>query len=65
MAYSVINLVGAVSALLAAVFWFRSAYRAPPPMVTYWGSTPPEAPFYRALRFTVLMNRWAAGFSAV
>ena len=53
----------ALFALVAAFFWFRSAYGKPPPMVTYWGSAPSVDPFYQAVKFSAEMNRVAAAFS--
>ena len=37
----------ALFALVAAVFWFRSAYGPLPAIVTYWGSAPSD---YRSIR---------------
>jgi hypothetical protein len=34
-------------------------------MVTYWGSTPDADPFYKAVKFSAEMNKWAAGFSGL
>jgi len=53
----------AVLALVAAVFWFLSAYGKLPPIIPYWGRTPANDPFYQAVKFSAGMNRWAAGFS--
>jgi hypothetical protein len=58
-----LDVTAALLALIAAAFWFRSAYRKLPPVVTYWGKTPESDPFYQAVRFSAVMNRWAAGFS--
>ena len=55
----------AVFALVAALFWFLSAYGKLPPMVTYWTSTPSDDPFYKAVMFSAMMNKWAAGLSGV
>jgi hypothetical protein len=55
----------AISAGLAAIFWFRSAVRALSPMVAYLDQTPQIDPFYQALIFSAQMNRWAAAFSFV
>jgi hypothetical protein len=60
-----LDIGAAVFALIAAIFWFLSAYGKLPPMVTYWGSTPGADPFYKAVRFSAEMNKWAAGFSSV
>jgi hypothetical protein len=53
----------ALLALVAAVFWFLSAYGKLPPMIAYWNQTPENDPFYEAVRFSAVMNKWAAGFS--
>ena len=34
-------------------------------MVSYWDSVPEHDPFYRAVKFSARMNRWAAGFSGL
>jgi hypothetical protein len=53
----------AVLAGAAAVFWFLSAYGKLPPMVSYWDRAPDTDPLYVALKFSALMNSWAAGLS--
>ena len=58
-----LNVAAAFLAIIAAVFWFLSAYGKLPPMITYLGGTPEWDPFYEAVEFSVVMNRWAAGFS--
>jgi hypothetical protein len=58
-----LDIGAAVFALTAAVFWFLSAYGKLPPMMTYWDRTPESDPFYRAVKFSAEMNRWAAGLS--
>jgi hypothetical protein len=60
-----LDIVAAVSAFLAAVFWFLSAYGKLPPMLPYWDEVPEHDPFYRAVKFSARMNRWAAGFSGM
>jgi hypothetical protein len=60
-----IDIGAAVFALIAAIFWFLSAYGKLPPLVTYWGSTPDADPFYNAVKFSAEMNKWAAGFSGL
>jgi len=55
----------AISALAAALFWLASAAGKLPPQVAYWDETPETDPYRQAIKFSVLMNRWAAGFSAV
>ena len=52
-------------AFVAAIFWFISAYGKLPKMSTYWDETPPDDPFYMAIKFSASMNRWAAGFSGL
>lgn len=59
------DIVAAIFAFIAAVFWFLSAYGKLPPMITYWGGTPEHDPFYQAVKFAAVMNRWAAGFSGL
>jgi Na+/proline symporter len=58
-----LDIIAAVFAFAAAVFWFLSAYGKLPPMITYWGSTPESDPYYQAVKFSALMNRWASGLS--
>ena len=58
-----LDVTAALFAIVAAVFWFRSAYRKLPPFVAYWGQTPDSDPFYKAVRFSAKMNRLAAAFS--
>ena len=57
------DLGAAVFALVAAAFWFTSAYGHLPPIISYWDRTPDNDPFYQAVKFSAAMNRWAAGFS--
>jgi len=57
-----LNIVAALAAIIAAVFWFLSAAGKLPPMVTYWDSTPSTDPLYQALQNGVRMNRIAAIF---
>ena len=47
-----LDILAAVFALIAAVFWFLSAYGKLPPMVAYWDRTPDNDPFYVAVRFS-------------
>jgi hypothetical protein len=54
-----------LSAFVAAMFWFLSAYGRLPPIVAYWDSVPEHDPFYRTVKFSARMNRWAAGFSGL
>jgi Na+/proline symporter len=58
-----LDVAAALLAIIAAVFWFLSAYGKLPPMVAYWGKTPESDPYYEAVKFSAVMNRWAAGFS--
>jgi hypothetical protein len=58
-----LDFTAAFFALIAAAFWFLSAYGKLPPIVTYWGQTPQGDPFYQVVTFSAAMNRWAAGFS--
>jgi hypothetical protein len=55
----------AVTALVAAVFWFLSAYGELPGMIPHWDQTPQNDPFYVAVKFSAKMNRWAAGVSGL
>jgi hypothetical protein len=59
-----LDIVAAITALIAAVFWFLSAYGKLPPMLSYWDKVPDNDPFYMAVKFSAVMNRWAAGFSS-
>jgi hypothetical protein len=52
-----LDVAAALLAIIAAVFWFRSACRKLPPMV------PESDPYCEAVKFSAVMNRWAAGFS--
>ena len=58
-----LDISAACLALVAAVFWFLSAYGKLPPMIAYYDRTPDTDPFYLAVKFSAAMNRWAAGFS--
>jgi hypothetical protein len=58
-----LNLISALTAIGAAVFWFLSAAGKLPPMVMYWDAAPPTDPLYRALQSGVKMNRIAALFA--
>lgn len=60
-----LDIGAAIFALIAAVFWFLSAYGKLPPMVTYFDSTPQSDPFYSAMRFSAEMNTWAAFLSGL
>jgi hypothetical protein len=58
-----LDVAAALLAIIAAVFWFLSAYGKLRPLVAYWGKTPESDPYYEAVKFSAVMNRWAAGFS--
>jgi hypothetical protein len=60
-----LDIGAALSAFVAAIFWFLSAYGKLPPMGSYWDAVPEHDPFYRTVRYSVRMNRWAAGFSGL
>jgi hypothetical protein len=60
-----LDIGAAVFAIIAAIFWFLSAYGKLPPMMTYWGSTPEADPFYQAVKFSANMNTCAAGSSGL
>jgi hypothetical protein len=58
-----LDICAALFALVAAGFWFCSAYGTLPPMVTYWDTTPPNDAFYLAMKHSAKMNTCAAGLS--
>ncbi len=55
----------ALFAFAAAVFWFFSASKNIPALESYWDAIPSDHPFFKAMRFTAKMNRWAAGLSGL
>jgi hypothetical protein len=55
----------AIFALIAAAFWFSSAYKSVPSMLSYWDNAPPDDPFFVAVKRSAFFNCWAAGFSAL
>jgi hypothetical protein len=55
----------AALAVGAAIFWFLSAYGGLPPMITHLDFTPPNDPFYTAVRFSARMNTVAALLSGL
>jgi hypothetical protein len=58
------EVVAAALALIAAGFWFASAWGHVPPPVAYLGDRAPDwDPFYKAVQFSALMNTFAASFS--
>jgi hypothetical protein len=60
-----LDIGAAVFAIIAAIFWFVSAYGKLPPMVPYWDQAPASDPFYSAVKFSAKMNRWAALLSGL
>ena len=62
---SYLDIATAIFAFVAAGFWFASAFRPLPKMVTYWDSAPANDPLFVAMNFSSSMNRIAAGFSGV
>jgi hypothetical protein len=60
-----LDIGSAVFALVAAVFWFVSAYGKLPPIVAYFDYTPEHDPFSKAIKFSARMNRWAAALSGL
>jgi hypothetical protein len=58
-----LDIGASVCALVAAVFWFLSAYRKLPPMITYWDETPENDPYRQAVKVSAAMNTLASGFS--
>jgi hypothetical protein len=60
-----LDIAAAVFALVAALFWFASAYGKLPPMIGYFDQAPGSDPFYVAIKFSASMNRWAAGLSGL
>jgi hypothetical protein len=60
-----LDMGAAALALVAAFFWFLSAYGKLPPMLTSWGSVPTDDSFYQAVKFSAAMNTVAAVFSGL
>jgi hypothetical protein len=58
-----LDIATAIFAFVAAGFWFASAFRSLPKMVTYWDSAPTNDPFFVAMNFSSNMNRTAAALS--
>ena len=54
----------ALTAAVAAVFWYLSAQLEVPPPRAYFDQAPPDDPFFTAIRTGARMNQWAASFSA-
>lgn len=59
-----LNVVSALAALAAAVFWSMSASPLPP-MKTYWGGAPAGDPFFAALQESAKLSGRAAVCAAV
>jgi hypothetical protein len=60
----VLNVLSAITALVAAVCWYFSARTKLPEMKAYWDGVPSDDPFFVAVQKSVILNRWAAGFAA-
>lgn len=60
-----LNLASGIAALVAAYFWFRSAWGDVPPMRPYWGEAPKSDPFVMSLAASALSNRIAAAAAFV
>jgi len=61
-----LNIAAAVFALIAAVFWWRSACRKLPPFPSMvYDFDPNKDPFFLAVRFSANMNKIAAGSSFI
>lgn len=60
-----LDISAALFAFVAAAFWLLSASGTLPQMLTYWGGTPPNDPFYLAMRFSASMNTCAAVLSGI
>ena len=58
-----LDIGSALFALIAAGFWYLSAYGTLPHNLIYLGSDPEADPFYHAIKFSAEMNTWAAFFS--
>jgi hypothetical protein len=57
--------IAAVAAALSAGFWALSAAVTFPPMLTYWGATPPSDPYQMAVHAAARWNTFSAGFAAI
>jgi hypothetical protein len=62
-----LDVLAAIAALIAAIFWFRSARVQFPPPVSYWGGqgAPEGDPFFQALKSSASLNKSAAAYSCV
>jgi hypothetical protein len=59
------NLVSAITAFCAAIFWFWSGAGKLPPMKMYWDEAPANDPFYLAFVASIKRNRIAATLAGV
>jgi hypothetical protein len=57
--------IAVVAGLFSAGFWVKSALVTFPPMLAYWGQTPPTDPYQMAVHEAAYWNSWAAGLAAV
>ncbi len=55
-----LNVISALFALAASVFWFASAADQPPALVAYWDAAPATDPFVRWMIEGIKWNRLAA-----
>ena len=60
-----LDLATALFALVAAVFWFLSAYGKVPPMLAYWDATPATDPYRKAVERAARLNSIAAALSGL
>jgi hypothetical protein len=60
-----LDIGAAIFALVAAVFWFRSAAVKLPPMSDTLDSPQEDDPFYKAVKSSAQLNKWAALFSGL
>lgn len=63
---TILDIGSAVFALIAAYFWFCSAYvKIPPLEVLFGGVTKEDHPFYQGIKDSAALNKWAAASSGV
>jgi hypothetical protein len=55
-----LNVLAALTAFAAALFWFMSAAEAPPPLRSYFDGAPPSDPFVQWAVAGIKWNRLAA-----
>jgi hypothetical protein len=60
-----LDFAAAVFAIVAAAFWFLSAFGGLPPMRAYFDHAPDNDPFFIAMRFSANMNVVAAALSGL